>query len=64
MDTSLEGISDGGWYRCEGDADTLGGFFGTTEFIYGEGEGESFVGTRDKGDISETFDFVTEYYTK
>lgn len=62
MDTSLEGISDGGWYRCAGDADTLGGFFGGTKFIFENGE--SFVGTNGKNGITDTFDFTREYYTK
>ena len=61
-DTSLEGISDGGWYRAAGEPDTMGGFFGRTEFIYGNGEGESFVGTANKNGISESFVFIEEYH--
>ena len=60
MDTSGKGISDGGWYRPEGSPDTMGGFFGCTEFVYGEGE--SFVGTENKDGITDTFVFQKDYY--
>jgi len=40
-----KGISDGGWHRYVGTPDTMGGFFGNTRFIYGEGDGEFFYGT-------------------
>ncbi|MBE6643840.1 MAG: hypothetical protein E7612_00515 [Ruminococcaceae bacterium] len=61
-DTSLEGISDGGWYRGEGEPDTFGGYFGTTKFIYGEGEDDFFIGTKDKNSVSESFAFEEEYF--
>ncbi len=56
-DTS--GVSDGGWYRDEDTPDTMGGFFGGTEFHYGEGE--FFVGTDNKNGISDSLVFVKEY---
>jgi hypothetical protein len=58
LDTSGEGISDGAWWD---DEESFGGFFGDTKFIYGEGEGEFFVGTS-KEDPSGTF--VFEKYDK
>jgi len=39
----------------------MGGFFGSTEFIYGEGSGERFVGTENKNGICDTFVFTGEY---
>ena len=60
VDTSGKGVSDGGWYRPEGSPDTMGGFFGGTEFFYGEGE--SFVGTENKDGITDTFVFKKEFY--
>lgn len=60
MDTSCERISDGAWYRDKDEPDTLGGFFGATEFIYEEGK--SFVGTENKNGITDTFYFTQEYY--
>ena len=39
----------------------MGGFFGTTEFIYGTGAEESFIGTNNKNGISKTFAFADEY---
>jgi hypothetical protein len=56
-DTS--GVSDGGWYRDQDTPDTMGGFFGGTEFHYGEGE--FFVGTENKNGISDSLIFVKEY---
>ncbi|MBE6644316.1 MAG: hypothetical protein E7612_02930 [Ruminococcaceae bacterium] len=58
--TSGEGISDGGWYRSESEPDTMGGYFGGTKFIYGEGEGDYFIGTKESP--TETFKFCEEYY--
>ena len=58
--TSGEGISDG-IFRDTSKPDTMGGFFGTTEFIYGTGAEESFIGTNNKNGISETFAFADEY---
>ena len=58
-DTSGEGISDGGWYRDASAPDSMGGFFGSTEFIYGEGE--SFIGTDNKNSVTESFFFKKEY---
>lgn len=56
------GVSDGGWYRDELTPDTMGGFFGGTEFVYGGGDGEFFVGT---GNNPPTEDFVfTKEYDK
>ena len=60
-DTSGMGISDGAWYRTESEPDTMGGFFGATKFIYGEGESECFVGTCGKDSESETFVFTKEF---
>jgi tRNA threonylcarbamoyl adenosine modification protein YeaZ len=60
-DTSVDGVSDGGWYRGAGEPDTMGGYFGGTRFVYGAGEGESFVGTKDKNGICDTFVFSEEY---
>ncbi|MBE6644313.1 MAG: hypothetical protein E7612_02915 [Ruminococcaceae bacterium] len=59
-DTSLEQISDG-LFRDESKTDSFGGFFGTTEFIYGAGKGESFIGTADKNGVTNTFFFAEEY---
>jgi len=58
-DTSLEGISDGDWYREAGEPDTMGGYFGKTEFIY---DGGSFIGTKDKNGVSEAFVFEENYF--
>ncbi len=60
-DTSVDGVSDGGWYRAVDTLDTMGGYFGGTRFIYGESDGESFVGTKDKNGICDTFVFTEEY---
>ena len=60
-DTAGEGISDGGWYREANAPDTMGGFFGGTKFIYGDGENDFFVGTENKNTVCETFDFYKEY---
>ena len=62
IDTSKEGISDGGWHRSADTPDSLGGYFGTTKFIYGEGEGDFFYGTKDKGAVSDSFLFEDEYF--
>ena len=53
------GVSDGGWYRDADTPDTMGGFFGGTEFHYGDGE--FFVGTENKNGISDSLVFVKEY---
>ena len=60
-DTSGEGISDGGWYRDTDTPDTMGGFFGGTKFIYGEGEEDYVLGTADN--TIESFVFTKEYDT-
>ena len=57
-DTSLEGLSDGGWYRGADEPDTMGGFFGKTEFIY---DGGSFVGTDKDQTVTKSFRFKEEY---
>ena len=44
-DTSANGISDGLYYN---EVDSFGGFLGGTTFIYGDGEGEYFIGTKHK----------------
>ena len=62
MDTSGKGISDGGWYRSEGEPDSMGGYFGCTEFVYGTAEGESFFGTENKDGITDSFVFRKDYY--
>lgn len=61
-DTSGYGISDGGWYRGVCEPDTMGGYFGKTEFVYGNGEGESFFGTENKNSVTESFGFEEEYF--
>ena len=61
--TADEGISDGGWYRGENEPDTMGGFFGGTKFVYGEGEGDFFVGPDKNQKKTESFVFVDEYYS-
>ena len=63
IDTSGDGVSDGAWYSKADTPDSFGGFFGTTEFIYGEGKGEYVVGTDHDG-IPETgtFNFTLDYY--
>jgi hypothetical protein len=61
-DTSGYGISDGNWHRAEGEEDSMGGYFGKTKFIYGEGEEDFFIGTKDKKSISESFGFNEEYF--
>lgn len=45
FDTSLDGVSDGGWYRDASLPDTMGGFYGGTKFYYGNGTNDYFVGT-------------------
>ena len=57
VDTSGQGISDGGWHRDKTAPDTMGGFFGGTKFYYGIEEDDYFVGTENKNGISETFAF-------
>lgn len=61
-DTSVEGISDGAWNRNEDEPDTMGGFFGTTKFIYGEGEGDFLLGTDKDQKKTESLVFVEEYF--
>ena len=63
-DTSGENISDGGWYRDASEPDTMGGFFGGTKFIFGEGCGDYVVGTSDKESSGGTFEFTEEYYVQ
>jgi len=58
-DTSGEGISDGGWHRGREEPDTMGGFFGATKFIYGEGEGDFFIGPNN--DKNANFYFTKEF---
>ncbi|MBE6645552.1 MAG: hypothetical protein E7612_09310 [Ruminococcaceae bacterium] len=54
-DTSGYGISDGGYYDND---ENYGGFYGDTKFIYGEGEGEYFLGTdHPKQNKTATFSF-------
>ena len=60
-DTSGLGVSDGGWYRDAGEPDTMGGLFGGTKFIYGDGENDFFKGTENKNSVSPTFAFYKEY---
>ncbi len=51
-------ISDGGWYRKDGEQDTMGGFWGRTKFIYGEGKDEYFLGSgHKKQTATKTFKF-------
>ena len=40
----------------------MGGYFGKTEFVYGNGEGESFFGTENKNSVTESFGFEEEYF--
>jgi hypothetical protein len=59
-DTSGLGVSDGGWNREKGTADTMGGFFANTKFIYGDGEGDFFIGTNYREQtMTSTFKFVS-----
>ena len=60
-DSSDEAISDGGWYRDADTPDTMGGFFGTTKFYYGDGEEDYFIGTADKNAGDGSFIFTAEY---
>ena len=63
VDTSLAGISDGGWYRDKDTEDTFGGFFGNTKFIYGEGANDYFVGTSHTGQtVTKSFKFSDSFY--
>ncbi len=58
VSTAGQGISDGGWYRSDGEQDTLGGFWGGTKFIYGEGETDFFKGSGHKSQkVTATFRF-------
>ena len=58
-DTSGMGISDGGWNRDASAPDTMGGFFGNTKFIYGDGTEDFFHGTNYVlQNITKTFRFV------
>jgi hypothetical protein len=60
--TSGAGISDGGWHRDADTPDTMGGFFGGTTFVYGEGEGEYFYGTNYPDQtLTKTFKFVPDF---
>ena len=61
-DTSGEGISDGGWYRDTEASDTMGGFFGGTRFVFGEGEGDFLLGTDNGQTATESFEFTKDYY--
>ena len=63
VNTAGQGISDGGWYRDTNSPDTMGGFFGNTKFIYGEGADDYFYGS-DHTDQTKTttFKFVSNYY--
>ena len=63
VDTSLAGISDGGWYRDKDAEDTFGGFFGNTKFIYGEGANDYFVGTSHTDQtVTKSFKFSDSFY--
>ena len=63
VNTANQKISDGGWYRDKDTPDTMGGFFGNTKFIYGEGEGEYFHGTNYPNQTkTTTFKFILNYY--
>jgi len=56
-DTSGMGISDGKYWNTT--KDSFGGFFGYTTFIFGEDDGDYFIGTgKDKNQKSKTFKFV------
>ena len=58
-DTSGMGISDGGWNRDASAPDTMGGFFGNTKFIYGDGTEDFFHGTNYVlQNVTKTFRFV------
>ena len=58
-DTSGMGISDGGWNRDANAPDTMGGFFGNTKFIYGDGTEDFFHGTNYVSqNTTKTFKFV------
>ena len=63
VNTSGQGISDGGWNRDKSTADTMGGFFGNTKFIYGSGEDDFFYGSNHEGQKkTPTFKFTSKYY--
>ena len=63
VNTAGQNISDGGWNRDELIPDTMGGFFGNTRFIYGEGEDDVFFGSNHEGQKkTPTFKFVSNYY--
>ena len=62
VNTAGQGISDGGWYRAEGTEDTMGGFFGGTKFIYGEGADDYLLGSNHTfQDVTPTFQFNGTY---
>ena len=49
---------------CAKDADTpdtMGGFFGNTRFVFGEGEGDFVIGTADKENVGGGISFASEY---
>ncbi len=55
LSTADQGISDGLFYS---DADSMGGFWGRTKFIYGEGSEEHFLGSGHKTQTdTKTFRF-------
>lgn len=59
INTGGQNISDGGWYRDKSVPDTMGGFFGGTKFIYGEGENEYFIGSNHPSQTeTKTFEFI------
>ena len=60
-DTSGLGVSDGGWYRGADAPDTMGGFFGGTKFIFGEGENDYVIGTADNQKVGGGITFLNEY---
>ena len=62
VNTAGENVSDGGWYRDEETPDTMGGFFGGTKFIYGEGESDYLIGSdHEDQTVTDTFDFNDIY---
>ena len=60
-DTSDINVSDGGWYRDMDSPDTMGGFFGGTKFIYGDGHDDYVIGTADKQNVGGGITFLNEY---
>jgi len=62
VNSAVDNISDGGWYRDKDAPDTMGGFFGGTTFIYGTGKDDYFVGSDHIGQTKTTTFKFRGYY--